>query len=244
MKTALRVFVTTNDRNMWALQPFVYLFNRYWDEQQPVVVAGYSKPSFELPPNFEFYQIAEENHPNEKWSDGVIKFLEDMDDELFIWLLEDFWLRCAADVETVNALVEYMRHHKEIIKIDLTTGRLILGGKPDQMPGYERCGDLELVWSNPWSSFHLSLQAAIWRREQLLRHMVPGETPQCFEGGPAQERLSRTPGMVVLGTRHFLVKYAHVAVYSQPHKSGMAALRREDLEELVRRGWVSEDMLT
>ena len=238
-----RVFVTTNDRHLWALQPFAYLFNRYWSELQPVVVAGYTPPDFELPPNFEFYQIAEENYPVEQWSDGVMKFLGDMDDELFIWMLEDMWLVRTVDVRAVGSLAEYMQHHRDIIRMDLTTDRLYSLGSPGQVPEYEYYGSLDLIWSEPESPYHVSLQAAIWRRDYALHYMVPGETPWDFEFA-GTTRLSSTPDMQVLGTRQFPCRYTLVLKSEHPNEPRVTGMRKEDFEYLVAQGWVSEDALT
>jgi hypothetical protein len=238
-----RVFVTTNDRHLWILQAFAHLFNRYWSSQQPVVVAGYSQPGFELPGNFSFHQIAPENYPVEKWSDGVMEFLGSVEDELFVWMLEDMLLLRTVDVEGVHSLAEYMQQHPEVIRIDLTTDRLYAGASPGQRPDYEYWGHRDLVWSEPTSPYHLSLQAAIWRREYLLHYMVKGETPWELEM-EGTSRLSSTPEMVVLGTRQFPVRYTLALKSETPTEPSVTGMRLEDYEELVAKGWLPEGCLT
>jgi hypothetical protein len=240
---AMRVFVTTNDRHLWILQAFAHLFNRYWSSLQPVVVAGYSRPDFELPPNFEFHQIAPENYPVERWSDGVIEFLRSVDDDLFVWMLEDMLLTRTVDVRAVATLAEYMSFHREIIRIDLTTDRLYAFASPGQRPDYEYYGSLDLVWSEPHSPYHLSLQAGIWRREYLLHYMVPGETPWELEMA-GTERLSSTPEMVVLGTRQFPVRYSLALKSDRPMEPSVTGMRTSDYEELVEMGFLPGGCLT
>jgi len=238
-----RVFVTTNDRHLWILPAFVHLFNKYWSSLQPVVVAGYSRPDFDLPPNFEFHQIAPQNYPVERWSNGVMEFLRSVDDELFIWLLEDMLLTRTVDVRAVSSLADYMGQHREVIRVDLTTDRLYSGGSPGQCQEYEYYGSLDLVWSEPHSPYHLSLQAAIWRREYLLHYMIEGETPWELEMA-GTERLSCTPDMVVLGTRQFPVRYSLALKSENPMEPSVTGMKREDYDELVARGWLPEGCLT
>lgn len=238
-----RVFVTTNDRHQWILPAFAHQFNRYWSSQQPVIVAGYSRPEFELPGNFAFHQIAPENYPVERWSDGVMEFLHSVDDELFVWMLEDMLLTRTVDVRAVSSLADYMGFHQEVIRIDLTTDRLYAGASPGQRPDYEYWGSLDLVWSEPHSPYHLSLQAAIWRREYLLNYMVEGETPWELEMG-GTERLSCTPQVVVLGTRQFPVRYTLALKSEKPEEPSITGMRREDYEELVQLGFLPEGCLT
>jgi len=238
-----RVFVTTNDRHQWILPAFAHLFNRYWSSLQPVVVGGYKRPDFDLPDNFAFHQIASENYPVERWSDGVMEFLRSVDDELFVWMLEDMLLTRTVDVATVSSLADYMMQHREVIRIDLTTDRLYAGASPGQRPDYEYWGHLDLVWSEPSSPYHLSLQAAIWRREYLLHYMVEGETPWQLEmEGTA--RLSSTPEMVVLGTRQYPCRYSLALKSERPEEPSITGMRRRDYEELVGLGFLPEGCLT
>jgi len=238
-----RVFVTTAKQYYWALQPFAHLFCKYWSELQPVIVAGYEPFTYPLPANFKFYSIDKETYPVEQWSDGVIKFLKAMSDDVFVYMLEDMWLVRTVDVRTVSTLVEYMRQHPEVMRIDLTADRLYAGGSPGQHPEYAYHGSIDLIWSEPTSPYHLSLQAAIWRREYLLHYMKPGETPWDFEMW-GTTRLSSTPEVVVLGTRQLPVRYTLTLKSDEPDKPQVTGMRKKDFDYLVQQGWVDEGALT
>lgn len=241
--------MTTCRNYYWIIPAWAWLFRKYWSEKQEVVVAGYEPifdylPSnFTWPDNWEFYSMGDETLPVEQWSDGVIRFLSDMEDDLFCWMLEDMLLVRTVDVRTVSTLAEYMRYHSEVIRIDCTTDRLYSGASPGQLPDYEYYGSIDLVWSEPESPYHLSLQAALWRREYLLHYMVPGETPWQLEmEGTA--RLSSTPELVVLGTRQFPVRYSLCLKSDAPDKPMLTGMRKEDYEYLVSMNWLPEGCLT
>ena len=71
-----------------------------------------------------------------------------MDDELFVWMLEDMLLTRTVDVRAVSSLADYMQQHPEVIRIDLTTDRLYAGASPGQRPEYEYWGSLDLRFQN------------------------------------------------------------------------------------------------
>src|SRR3990170_4424942 len=196
----LRVFVETSDKYNWALKPFIYLFNIYWSELQPVVIAGYTLPNFDLPSNFAFHSIDSHNYPAERWSDGMIKFLNAMPDSHFVLLLCDYWLTRTVDVRGVQACYEYVRAKDEVLRIDLTTDRLYTGGMFDVEPW----GCYDIIETPFESSYQMSVQAGIWNRQRMLEVLVPGKT-----AWEAEIHTQPPPEMRVLGTRQRPVAYAN-----------------------------------
>jgi len=73
----MTVYVTTCDKYSHLLKGFAYLFNKYWGAEQAVVVLGFAKPDFELPPNFKFHSMEEkETRP---WTDNLKTYFESID---------------------------------------------------------------------------------------------------------------------------------------------------------------------
>ena len=76
----MKVIVLTSDKYLHALQPFAWLFNKYWSSAQPVTVAGFTPPDFGLPDNFTFHSIgAFADYPVARWSDALIKLLNEIE---------------------------------------------------------------------------------------------------------------------------------------------------------------------
>ena len=67
----MKVYISTSDKYLQLLKPFSFLFNRFWGEQQDVVVLGYKEPDFELPNNFEFVSMGVSRNDPKEWSDGL-----------------------------------------------------------------------------------------------------------------------------------------------------------------------------
>ena len=82
------ITVLTNDNHLWLLNGFQYLWNKYCG--LPVTIYGFSEPD-NLSPSFNFRSLGEQL-PASQWSDGLLRMLDDIDSDLFILLLEDYWL--------------------------------------------------------------------------------------------------------------------------------------------------------
>jgi hypothetical protein len=200
MRQQLRVFVEVSDKYLWTLQPFSYLFNLYWSELQPVIVAGYSRPDFKLPKNFTYHSIDKVNYPAEKWTDGMIKFLRSYDDEHFVFLLCDYWLCRTVDLRGVQACYQYVKDRPNVLRIDLTDDRQYAGGMFD----VEAWGNYDIIETPHGTPYQMSTQAGIWNRRLLLSLLRPNVSPWNTE-----MYTSPPPDMRVLGTRQRPVRYAN-----------------------------------
>lgn len=197
---SLRVFCITSDRYRWAVHPFFYLFNIYWSELQPVVVAGYQHPVGKLPDNFEFYSISHADYGPNKWSDGVIQFLHAVPDDHFVLMLEDYWLIRTVNHDCISACHEYMLGRPDVLRFDLTDDRQYAGGMVD----VESYGSYDIIETPAGTPYQLSLQAAIWNRQLLLQLLQRGKS-----SWETEIHSNPPPEMRVLGTRQRPVRYAN-----------------------------------
>jgi len=229
-----RVLVLTSDHYLHALQPFSFLFNKFWSPEQEVVVGGFKQPEFMLPPNFTFVSLGDmKDYPIDKWSDAFIKFLNIVPDEVFVFMLEDYWLTRPVDVEAVKILYDYMEQFKYVLKIDLCADRLYAMN----MQSYGWVGRLDLVKSDRGSPYHMSLMTGLWRKKLLLKHVIPGESPWDIEIRGTR-RLSLDGDDIVLGSRQWPVR--HLLAYRGGDSSSgadVSALKPEDVAEMEKRGY-------
>lgn len=200
----IRVFVYTSDPYLWCIKPFSYLFNIYWSELQEVIVGGFTPPRFPLPANFTFHQIDRKPYPKEKWSDGLIRFLQDYHEDIFVLLLEDYLLRRTVDHAGIETIAQYMRlgQNEDVVRFDLTADRLYGKGMRDIEPW----GHYDIIACDKDAMYEISLQAAIWNRRNLLSLLRPGMTPWEVE---IQTDMTQQPYRV-LGTRQWLVRYSNL----------------------------------
>jgi hypothetical protein len=236
----MRIICAASDVDLWAVRPFTYLMQKYWGDAE-VLIGGYTPPGFPLPDGYEFASIGRfSDYPVHRWSDGILRFLEHIPDDLVLWMMPDFWLVRQADVRTVHALGTYMYAHPEVARIDLTADRLYAANAGD-VGAYRH---IDLIACHLPVPYHLSFQAGIWRRTELMRYLVPGETP--WESEMNGSTRMNEAGAIVLGTRQWPVRYL-IAVqhgkltldggYQQP----CPVLSDADMEAI--REWLPVEML-
>jgi hypothetical protein len=167
----VRVVVPTSNAYVHCLPAFSYLFNKYWSAKQHVMVMRYDVRPPKLPSNF--YNIAIGNQADYTWSSGLQTYLQlHYHNELLILVLEDYYIDKPIDTARIAVLWALMLEDPNIAKIDLTDDRL-------KVPHFYH-GD-GLVRSADDAPFQTSLQAAIWRKDFLLRILDPKENPWQFE---------------------------------------------------------------
>lgn len=196
-KKPYRILMTTADKYIHSIKPMAFLMKKYWPNHPDVVVGGFSEPGFDMPDGFSFYSIGQmEDYPMERWSDALMKFLRDVPDEVFIYMLDDMWpIRRVYD-EAVDMCYDYMKQFEYVARLDLTGDRLHAG----DASFYGMLGHIKLIFSNPDGQYHLSTMPAFWRKKHLMKALVPNETPWQVElqGTPRLGRLKDS--VIVLGT--------------------------------------------
>lgn len=227
----VRVFVITSDKYLGALRPFAYLFNKYWSPEQQVVVMGFAEPSFDLPDNFTFHSMGSmRNYPVGNWSDALIAFLNQVDDEVFCLMLEDYWINKPVDQLAIKMLYDYMIQFQYVLKMDLGTDRLYAAGVTD----YGQCGNLNLLRSDPGSQYHMSLMCGLWRRDLLLRFLIPGESPWQVELSGTPRVAAAADSVLVLGTRNHPLSHILAHRRGNPNELLLDGLDADDIKALVK----------
>ena len=189
------------------MRPFSYCFDAYWGSYwggQNVIVAGYEKPA-DLPYYMSFYQIANDEIPADKWSDGLIRLLSSTQDEFFIFMLEDYLLTRPVDLHAISALGDLMSENSQILRIDLTTDVLHANGDSRDASDVGYLGSIDLVEKKPGTQYRFSFQAGIWNKQKLLDILVPDRSPW------ETEMYTPIPeGDLIYGTRQWPVRYANL----------------------------------
>ena len=198
----MEILVLTCDKYLHAIPPFAHQMKKYWPSHPPVVVGGFTKPSYQMPDGFSFLSIGrQEDYPVEKWSDGLSRFLLQTNEDVCLLFLEDMWLVEPAKAGIIKMANDYMYQFEYVARFDMTSDRQFAKGS-------NRYGDLgghEIIISDRQSQYYLSMMPAFWRKSHLLRALRPGETPWQTEidGTP---RLREMMDIIVLGTTECPVK--------------------------------------
>lgn len=227
------LYIMTSDRYIAALQPFAHLLKRYWQPSPTVVVGGFSSPTFPLPHNFTFHSLGKfEEYPVNRWSDALIRMLLELPHEVFVLMLEDYWLCQPVDVAAINVACDYMNQFEYVARFDLTADRKFSGfAKP-----YGKAGHVNLLLSDPDSQYHCSLMAAVWRRKHLLKILVSGETPWETELNGTNRLSALRDHCIVLGTADPPLKHTLAFRGGENGKLLLDEVPPQDVEEMTTLG--------
>lgn len=234
------VTVYTNDKNLWLLNGFQYLFKKYWSPSQPVRIMGYASPeNGALSENFSFVSIDPQNYPASEWSTGLLQsldqFIED-GEEFMIFMLEDYWLMEPVDHETLQCLMEYMHDQsRNILRIDLTADRC---QHKRFLTHYDEAKNgCQLLRTTASSPHQMSFQAGIWNIKLLWEILRPDEDPWMSEIEGSKRLAVAGDKYIVLGTRNYPVKYQPV-YRSRRNATDVSKLHKEDQDTISKRGWI------
>jgi hypothetical protein len=200
---------------------------------------GFTQPEFELPNNFEFISVGKfEDYPVERWTDAVIKFLEEhVEEELLILMLEDYWLTRRVNHEAISLAAAYMQRYPNILKFDLCADRLYAGGA---IRNHDTFGFLDIVKSDPKSAYHMSLMTGMWRKSLLLQLLKQrpskGWSPHDVEIH-GTTRLQKMTDLVVVGSEQWPIRHT-LGLRALDHtKLKLEELKLSDVHAMTRLGY-------
>lgn len=243
----MQVIVIASEKMYHCLSPFMYLWEKYGGvscgSPFEIVVCGFSKPQFHLSAQTKFYTSGDQiDWPKERWSEKLMRILDEVTDKQFILMLEDYWLLRQVDICAVKMLFDYAAQFQNVLKIDLGTDRLYINGGSNFLYGantYDTVGYLDLLKSPPETPYQMSLWGGIWNRDQLRKVLVLGETPQDIEIAGTRRV---TDEQLVLGTRQAPLLHANIyqsrnkgkPVYEDAHW----AINPGDMAFMRSEGWI------
>lgn len=246
-----QIIILTSEKSYHCLNPFMWLFDKYFLHGNrayrgmfDMVVCAFRKPMGVAYDSYgwRWHTIGEQSdYPINRWSDKLHHVLENVANEQFILMLEDYWIYRHVDLNAINLLYGYMRRRPEILKIDLAFDRLYVDGHSPYMYGRNTAVNvsyLDLVESPPGAEYQMSLWGGIWNRDMMKRFLVPGEKAQEVEifGTPrVNAAYSET---AVYGTRQGPLLHTNVYSSGRGSEPDYSEIRPEDLEVFRGQRWI------
>lgn len=219
-RARVRRAVLTSDHHAWLLGAFFHQWSRY--DARPIEVVGFSRPDHALLAGHPFVSLGRfEDYPARRWSDGVIRYLEGVTEELVELWLEDYWLIRRSNLTMIADAAEYMAAHPDILRFDLSTDRLYAAGAVD----IGAVGCMDIIEAK--GEYSLSFQASIFRRTALLEVLAAGESPWQTEIN-GTTRVNQSDWRVV-GSRQGLVRYLIAVNKGKLDRSGAWMFPRRTL---------------
>lgn len=250
----MQVIVTTSDNQHHCLTPFMYLWQEFFTAYTPpnviedldLVFCGFTPPDVNLQQfdNWRFHSLGKyEDYPVNKWSDAFLKVLDEVAQERFILMLEDYWICRPVDVRGIMHLYGYADQFENVLKIDTAFDRLYLHAGSRFLygqNGYGYVGHMDLLKSPHGTPYQFSLWGGIWRRDVMRRFVVPGESAQELEMAGTRRV---TDDVLVLGTRQAPLRHGNI--YRAGRGSGKPAyeeggwkIPEAKVEYMREKGWI------
>ena len=132
-----------------------------------------------------------------KWSESLGKCVEGMDEDYLLLMLDDYWVQ-SVDADLLESCEGFMEH-QDVDKVDLSGDRM-------QFPWIDWANDFVLTCHD--ARYKTSLQAAIWRKDYLLKFCDSGWTPWDFEIEGSRD--ATNDDAVILGTTKPCIRYINV----------------------------------
>ena len=164
----------------WMVKAYVHMHEKYWGA--PVVLLAeedYSDGHFEFacPPWKEDVSWIDGKIPGEipgwHFTDVLIWYLRQIEDEHVIVMLADYLLTAPVDTVLIGQLQEYMELHDEVMR-----GHIDYGGGYRSGQMTDKYKDIE-IWEGEF--LPSSLTPAIWNSQLLHDLMIPRDTAQGME---------------------------------------------------------------
>lgn len=223
---SLPVVVYTNDRHLFLLKGFSYLWNKY-SNKIPVIVGGFSEPSFSLPENFTFLSLGKQL-PVDRWSNDLIRFVNELSTDRFILLLEDFWLFDYTDWRTIYVLSQ--RVDDDVLRIDLSDRR----AKQQEARTIYTFLNYHVIETPSGTPHQAVFNPSIWYSRNLLKILRKDENPWLYE---TEEGTRRAGSLRVLGIRPAAIHYRQVWRCRRRRWEQLNKLQKSDFEYIKKMGW-------
>jgi hypothetical protein len=183
MRHDVTLLVNSSDGFADCWEPFFTLLQAHWPGCDWPIVLNTEKLDYEHAGlDIRCSRVAADSPRRLTWSECLMRCLEGVDTPFVLYLQEDYFLEASVRVDALEALVDVMRAGQaDVIRI------MECGGsgpwKPSPHPG---------LWEvDQHATYRIALQAALWRREVLQRHLRPHESPwqlEIFGSGRARRR--------------------------------------------------------
>lgn len=172
------IYISTSNKYHHCLQPFAYLFNKFWSADQQVTFLGYDTPTQQLPSNFNFISLGEQLGP-EWYGNDLRTFFESIDDKQFIYTMEDQFILDYVNTDLINVLLEQC-NSKNVGRACLTNS-IFQDHMSKKHDPYKQVNDYELIRYSQNSAFRITCEWSVWDKEYLCSYLKDGLDPWQFE---------------------------------------------------------------
>lgn len=240
-----KMYINTCDATMFFLPLFNYFYEKYWPNQDTIIL-GYKQPDFSLLPNQQYISMAPVQEGGVKaWSNYLRDYFMSVDEDIILWGIDDHLVVDMVNNELISYFYDLMQQDPTIGRVGLTYGISNREHKivDSIVTSHGRSDIIELTQcESPGGrfAFRIDCNFGFWRKEYLLKYLQYWMTPWEFEvqGSTA----ARHDGWRILSAKG---KYAVLKVEGKrsiaPGKVNMLGVKFEDILKTLELGLVTKD---
>lgn len=169
----MKVIVVASNKYINLINGFAHQFNKYWSDTQQVTVICYEKkPIQEIPENFSIHSVGKAE--GSYWTNGLIPFFSNLQDQQFVLFLEDHYLISEINTslwESAKSLVANQQVHKILLSNDSCIN----------WDNYSTDFDIWRKVSKSKCLAPVSLTPSLWNTKVFLEFLKPNFTANDFE---------------------------------------------------------------
>ncbi|HSX19946.1 MAG TPA: hypothetical protein VLG38_02330, partial [Gammaproteobacteria bacterium] len=170
----ITILVSSCDKYSPLWEPFTKSLFKNWpwlaDENRSIPIFMIANHKIVTHP-----RITTINIPHEKsWADNMLRALEQVNTQYVMVLLDDYWINQPVNEQRLLEIYNAMQtQHAAMLHVS--------NNDPRYQKGPNVAGTSDMMVTDKYAHFKVSLQAAIWDKEALKTLLRPGEDPWSFE---------------------------------------------------------------
>ena len=180
------IFVNSTDSFEDTWDPFFHLLHDYWPLAGPVVLNTETKTFSHPDVSVSCTRVAKAGETNVPWGECMLRALDHIPTELFVYLQDDYFLYDSVQNEIVDEAARIMREEG----LDCLRLMECGGAGPWEPTNYP------WLWTvSQRATYRISLQAGLWTKSGMRKHLRAHESPWQMEVW-GSKRAHRTPGRI------------------------------------------------
>jgi hypothetical protein len=238
----IRIVMPICDKNLSVLKISSYLFDFFWPEDTLIDVVGFKEPDFSISNKMNFISIApEQAGAAASWSKYILKYLDGIDDQEVIFLLEDFLPTSSPNLNLIKQSQNLMRKMKSVGRFDLTFDSYITNDYSVLSKGEH----INLIKKTKFAPYNVCTQPSIWNTNFLKSVLSNTTSPWNFEiegnrkFGSKRDVLSFADPLF----NHYPTTWIHKGSHSRHigDKINLLGLPMDIIEKLIELNLVNEE---
>jgi len=214
MKADCTIIVSSCDAYADCWEPFFQLLARYWPGLNAPIILITDEMDYACSHvNVKTFRAAKGQYGRRRpWGWNLRHCLESLDDDLILYLQEDFFLTGPVDDSLIEEFAGYMTEMSWTHEFTMHIGLC-----PRSSHGPFHVTENPLLWEvGNDARYRFSLQPGLWKRKELLNYIKTSDTAWAFEE-VSHIRARRTPERVLTVNRHVFHPGGKIIYPFDPH---------------------------